>query len=163
MCHLAESKPTLSHSKSQSRPELRRHDCMSVLVHDVVVVGPVPAPNVSMAKGLAAEEARRVLADPESPHHLSRVCVCAEEKAAVEAAKDKMDVDKTELDDETTEGFATLARILLDEVQEPGLPPATDAVDDHTLNGDDNEIDLPAEQDETFEEMEVEEMMEVDA
>ncbi|OJT13423.1 Dicer-like protein 1 [Trametes pubescens] len=152
----------VSFAKSQSRPELRRHDCMSVLVHDVVVVGPVPAPNVSMAKGLAAEEARRVLDDPESPHHLSRVCVCAEEKAAAEAAKDKLDVDKMQLDDETTEGFATLARILLDEVEESGRPPALDPVDD-AMDGDIDEGDLPAMEDETVEEMEVKEMMEVDA
>ncbi|KAI0668445.1 hypothetical protein C8Q78DRAFT_1081310 [Trametes maxima] len=110
--------------KSQSMPELRRHDCVSVLVHDIVVAGPIAAPNLSMAKGLAAEEARRVLDDPESPHHLSRVCKCREEKPTPEEAL--LDVEVDELDDETNEGFAMLAQIRLEETEEPDMASVPD-------------------------------------
>ncbi|KAI0831673.1 hypothetical protein BC628DRAFT_1311344 [Trametes gibbosa] len=156
----------VSFAKSQSRPELRRHDCMAVLVHGIAVAGPIPAPNTSMAKGLAAEEARRVLDDPESPHYLPRTCVCGKEEMAVEeeevAVEVAMDVDKAELDDETTQGFATLARITLDEVEQPAPPAEGDDAD--VQQGEDEEEltlspEVPAEDREAIEEREVEEMM----
>ncbi|KAH9857576.1 hypothetical protein C2E23DRAFT_720089 [Lenzites betulinus] len=160
----------ISFAKSQSRPELRRHDCMAVIVHDIAVAGPIPAPNISMAKGLAAEEARRVLDDPESPYYLPRICVCGKEKEekeeamAVEEEEDaveiELDMDKLDLNDETTEGFATLARITLDEVEQPVLPAEDDDADDQE-GEDDEEIgpELAVEDREASEELEVEEMM----
>ncbi|KAI0355038.1 hypothetical protein OH77DRAFT_1425091 [Trametes cingulata] len=151
---------SVSFAKSQSREELRRPDCMSVLVHDTTVAGPVAAANLSMAKGLAAEEARRVLDDPESPFHLSRVCVCGKESEAAmeeEPTEVTLDVDKSELDDETTGGFAILARIMLEETEEQSSTPA---LQDGDL--EDDEMDSPPAEDETMEEREVEEMMEVD-
>ncbi|KAI0373238.1 hypothetical protein BV20DRAFT_963060 [Pilatotrama ljubarskyi] len=151
---------SVSFAKSQSRSELRRPDCMSVLVHDTIVAGPIAAPNLSMAKGLAAEEARRVLDDPDSPFHLSRVCICGKESESAmeeEPAEVPLDVDMSELDDETKEGFAILARILLEETDELSPPPAPKEVD----GGADEQASLAAE-DETMEEREVEEMMEID-
>ncbi|KAI0628716.1 hypothetical protein C8Q77DRAFT_1145050 [Trametes polyzona] len=167
---------SVSFAKSQSRPELRRHDCMSVLVHDTTVAGPMPAPNMSMAKGLAAEEARRVLDDPESPFYLPRICVCAQEaearakaaaeEAAAESVQDDasapmdvdVDVDASELDDETTDGFATIARILLDTTEE--TPSDSEGT---PVSEDDNDSDLIVEDEDEGDAMEVEEMMEVDA
>ena len=46
---------SLLHRKSQSNVDLRRNDSVSVIVHDIVVVGPITATNLSLSKGLAAE------------------------------------------------------------------------------------------------------------
>ncbi|KAI8999078.1 hypothetical protein BD414DRAFT_527097 [Trametes punicea] len=151
----------VSFAKSQSRPELRRQDSMSVLVHGIMVAGPIPAPNLSMAKGLAAEEARRVLDDPESPHHLSRVCICGKEVTMKEDSTEAPeDVDKDELDDETDEGFAMLARILFEEFADPDVPVAGMAGAEDIVS-DDVALVHP-EENETTEEIEVEEMMQID-
>ncbi|TBU24821.1 hypothetical protein BD309DRAFT_1080474 [Dichomitus squalens] len=142
----------ISFLKGQSRPEVRRYDCMSVLVHDTIVAGPLAAPNLSMAKGLAAERARAVLADPESPHFLSRVCTCPKKGKAAKRPPSPlpMDVpDKKELSDETTEGFAMLAQILVEETKERVVP----VEDDHGTD---------AVSEDWIEEREVEEMMEVE-
>lgn len=130
---------------------------MSVLVHDLTVAGPVAAPNLSMAKGLAAEEARRVLDDPLSPHHLSRVCVCGRNAvSAGEAAVEvPLDVVPEELDDETTDGFALLARILIEEIEDPELA-GTQKSDEEERSGDDSDENA---EDETVEELEVERLM----
>ncbi|KAI0648351.1 hypothetical protein C8Q79DRAFT_906449 [Trametes meyenii] len=125
--------------KSMSMPELRRHDCMSVLVHDTVVAGPIAAPNLSMAKGLAAEEARRVLGDPDSPHHLSSICRCGKEEPAAE--EELLDAEMDELDDETKEGFAVLARIQLEEVEEPDSHVPGEDIDVPGLDGNPDEED----------------------
>ncbi|KAI9059720.1 hypothetical protein FKP32DRAFT_1595995 [Trametes sanguinea] len=156
---------SISFAKSQSRPELRRHDSMTVLVHGTVVAGPIPAPNLSMAKGLVAEEARRVLDDPESPFHLSKVCVCRKEVAVAEeppAVEVPADVAKEELDDETTQGFAMLARILFEEVEEPTHSVSDDKEADGQDDGEADGIESVADGNETMEELEVEDMMQVD-
>ena len=150
----------LSTRKSHSRPEVRRADCMSVLVHGKTVAGPIAARELSLAKGLASEEARAVLSDPDSPHHLSRVCECPK-KGAPHAdrtqapPKEELPLDvppKEELDDETDEGFAMLARILLEETQEP-------TVEEEEESG--NESDLDRTTEDCVEEEEVEKMMEM--
>ncbi|CDO68911.1 hypothetical protein BN946_scf185000.g54 [Trametes cinnabarina] len=158
---------SISFTKSQSRSELRRHDSISVLVHDIVVAGPIAAPNLSMAKGLAAEEARRALDDPESPFHLSKVCVCGKEVAAAEEpaveAPGDADVAKEELDDETTQGFALLARLLFEEVEKSSrcMTGDEEAVGEDDEDGD-AIVSMLTDGDETMEELEVEGMMQID-
>lgn len=114
---------------------------MSIIVHDFAVVGPIPAQNISLAKGLAAERARQVLGDLESPYHLSKICDCKAEREA--AAAGELDEIK-KLDDETEEGFAALARAVLAEVEAPAgaLDSAQDGADDgEVVDDDDNDED----------------------
>ena len=102
------------HRKSQSRPDSKRNDSISIIVHDFAVVGPVPAANMSLAKGLASERAREVLGDPENPYSLTRICDCThtEETEEVLLPTEVLDgVEPKKLDDETVEGFAALAHI----------------------------------------------------
>ena len=125
---------------------------MSVLVHNTVVAGPLAAPNLSMAKGLAAERARQVLEDPESPYLLARICTCPRKTKAAKPPPEPLPLDvpdKKELDDETDEGFAMLAQILLDETEEQVAP----VEDDESASASEEDL---------LEERQVEQMMEVD-
>ena len=125
-----------------------------MLVHGTTVAGPVAAPNLSMAKGLAAERARTVLSDPASPHFLSRVCVCIRKGPAAKPLPPALPLDvpdKKELNDETDEGFAILAQILVDEIEDP-VPYSEEDAD----SGEQTDEDWD-------EETEVERMMEVDS
>ncbi|KAH9918392.1 uncharacterized protein BXZ73DRAFT_92224 [Epithele typhae] len=170
-------------ARSQSRPEVRRPDSVSVLVHDVTVVAPMAAPNNSMAKGLASEAARRVLADPESEHYLRRLSAeitpwpnhvdmegvegveetaggvvdvgdMDDESAEVEKeAFDAKAVNKEELDDETVEGFAMLARTLFEGTNVLVLEDEDDATEDDEYAELDHD---------TADEREVERMLELD-
>ncbi|CAL1703381.1 unnamed protein product [Somion occarium] len=108
----------ISFRKSQSRPEMRRNDCVSIIVHDFAVVGPISAANLSLAKGLASERARQVLEDPDSQYLLSKICDCNEKMAVDETVPEiVVDVIERKLDDETEEGFAALAKIAVSEVE----------------------------------------------
>lgn len=101
---------------------MKRNDSMSIIVHDFAVVGPIPAANISLAKGLAAERARQVLEDPESPYLLSKICDCKkeQEEQTPSVHDDLGDIEETKrLDDETEAGFAALARAALAEIQAP--------------------------------------------
>lgn len=150
---------------------------MAVLVHGVTVAGPLPASNLSMAKGMAAEHARAVLSDPDSPHYLAKLCVCAQERAraAEEAALAKAaasvtvaateeaegevedELTKEEIDDETDEGFAMLARITLDEMEDPVADDVEDVDDAEDRDVEDEHDEDP----DSNEEREVQRMMEI--
>ena len=110
---------------------------MSIIVHDFAVVGPIPAQNISLAKGLAAERARQVLEDPESPYHLSKICDCREREREASIAREIAEADEAKrLDDETEEGFAALARAALAEVEAPAAVVATSANHDEADYGE---------------------------
>lgn len=49
---------------------------VAVLVHDVVVVGPVVAVSITVAKFAASERAWAVLRDPDADKSLSQLCDC---------------------------------------------------------------------------------------
>ncbi|KAI0792736.1 hypothetical protein C8Q75DRAFT_579347 [Abortiporus biennis] len=136
-------------SKSSSRPEMKRNDSISVIVHELAVVGPINATSLTLAKGLASERAQQVLEDPESPYALSKICNCAEEAlklknlAQQEETKAKeLEEDDGKLDDETQEGFAALAQRAVSEVlgSEPEDAPVFTMDDD---DDDTNNVDLP--------------------
>ncbi|GJE87973.1 hypothetical protein PsYK624_040560 [Phanerochaete sordida] len=139
----------ISFQKSQSQSTMKRNDSMSIIVHDFAVVGPIPAQNISLAKGLAAERARQVLEDPDSPYHLSKICDCKEEREAL-IAREAAELDEAKkLDDETVEGFAALARAALAEVE--ALPNALDSGQRGADDGeviDDDEDDVGEDSDE---------------
>lgn len=49
---------------------------VTLLVHEIVIAGPVQAENASVARGFAAEEALKVLADESSEMALEKICDC---------------------------------------------------------------------------------------
>jgi endoribonuclease Dicer len=53
-------------------------DGIAVLVHDTIVVGPVVATSLSVAKFLASERALMILSDATSEKSLSRLCICGQ-------------------------------------------------------------------------------------
>lgn len=111
----------MSYRKTASNPDSKRNDSISVVVHDVVIVGPVSAANLSLAKGRASEEARSILQDPNSDKYLPKICTCAQ-AMAVDTPEDvdEVDEDHKPLDDETEEGFAMMARKKLVEAESDG-------------------------------------------
>lgn len=118
--------------KSQSNAELRRNDSVSVIVHELVVAGPVTASNLSLSKGLAAERARAILGDPTHEMNLVRLCDCRK------AAEERMDIcseppgDQTsqKITDETEEGFASIAKQKLEEDYIPPVDAVEEAEDE---------------------------------
>lgn len=87
-------------------------------MHDVVVVGPITATNLSLSKGLAAERARNALADPAYDKCLEKLCNCRHKSAAAvpeatEAGAEVDLVDPSNLTDETEEGFAAISKLKL--------------------------------------------------
>lgn len=88
-----------------------RKDAIVVLAHGKVVVGPVLAANVSMAKGLASKKAKAILSDESSELSIRRLCNCM----VTDAVSDEEDLppSPSELSDETEEGFAQAAQIVL--------------------------------------------------
>ncbi|KIK15716.1 hypothetical protein PISMIDRAFT_292156 [Pisolithus microcarpus 441] len=113
----------IAFQKSQSNAELRRNDSISVVVHDVVVVGPITATNLSLSKGLAAERARILLNDPNFEMNLTRLCDCGkavpERPSQTDDSVESAAEETSDLTDETEEGFATLAKQKLDEDYAP--------------------------------------------
>jgi endoribonuclease Dicer len=53
-------------------------DGMAVVVHGIIVTGPILATSLSVAKFLASERALAVLSDQTSEKALSRLCVCGQ-------------------------------------------------------------------------------------
>ncbi|KAI0933522.1 hypothetical protein AcV5_005646 [Taiwanofungus camphoratus] len=143
----------ISFRKLQSRPEVKRNDSISVIIHGQTVVGPVIAPNLSLAKGLAAERARNLLGDPQHPYCLSHVCNCGESVTVDNTGTKTSETETRLLDDETEDGFAALATIIREEY-------------DGACHGDQNVMEdkEAVEEDVTVlaEEQEVEDMMQID-
>ena len=115
--NIACTRRSLFYRKTQSNPDIRRNDSVSVVVHNTVVVGPITATNLSLSKGLAAERARNVLADSTFDKCLAKLCDCQSKLAAavpeVIEAEAGIDVDllaPSSLTDETEEGFAAIAK-----------------------------------------------------
>jgi endoribonuclease Dicer len=64
--------------KSSSRPQGRRNDSITIIVHGTVIVGPVTAGSLSVAKAIASESALTALSDNDSDHCLSQLCNCGQ-------------------------------------------------------------------------------------
>jgi endoribonuclease Dicer len=127
--------------KSQMNAESRRNDSVAILVHDIIVSGPVTAANLSLAKGLAAERARNVLEDPNSEYCLSRLCDCgkkmdidASASAAVDADIELQGKSEIALNDETEEGFAKIADMTRIEFEDPDTSKSITLVDETAID-----------------------------
>ncbi|CCM04515.1 uncharacterized protein FIBRA_06696 [Fibroporia radiculosa] len=139
----------VTYRKSSSRPDVKRNDSISVVVHEHTLVGPLVAPNLSLAKGLASERALAILSNPESPQSIAHLCTC---NIAVEK---EIAADQVELaDDETEEGFAAIARLMAEELEACG---ETDPNVNNESPGCQDEYLL-----DSREEEEVEQMMQID-
>ncbi|EIW85519.1 P-loop containing nucleoside triphosphate hydrolase protein [Coniophora puteana RWD-64-598 SS2] len=143
----------ITFQKSQSHPELRRNDSISVLAHGIVIVGPVTAANPSLSKGLASERARAILDDPTHEFHIKKMCNCREkpkdtsEDMDMDGAQDglgKITINENDITDETEEGFAVLARQKLDESrkEEAGSTPEGDEEEVMYEGGDNQDMDI---------------------
>lgn len=105
--------------KTNEVSEAKKNDSISVLVHNIVVAGPVTAGNLPLAKGLASERARRVLEDPRSEFSLKRLCDCTKKATKKPPQVDEEEKLRRELEeksenppnDETEEGFARIAEL----------------------------------------------------
>jgi hypothetical protein len=62
--------------KLAARPEIQQKHGIEVLIHEVLVAGPITHTSLSVAKCLAAEQALPILGDPESESALVRLCNC---------------------------------------------------------------------------------------
>lgn len=126
-----------------------------MIVHDFAIVGPITAANMSKAKGLAAERARQVLADEESPHMLSRICDCDQvpttmQEEVAQPEHGDVPVEGKRLDDETEAGFAALAQKVLTEVHGVTHPEIDDGTTDEVgLDEEEDEVALLLQKSET--------------
>lgn len=83
-------------------------DAIVVQVHETVVAGPVLASSGSVGKFIAAERALAVLADPENPLSLAKLCDCAA-MAKAEEAMDDMEISEEENTPASAEADPALA------------------------------------------------------
>jgi len=120
--------------KSCSRPEYKRNDTICVVVHDTVVVGPVTASSLPVARAFASENARMILQAADSDKALVRICDCG---ARPVCASDPGPSPDDAVDDTTEIGFATAAHIELEKFKNPqedrasGEEPETENFETH--------------------------------
>ena len=105
-----------TYRKSCSRPEFKRNDTICVVAHDTIVVGPVTASSLPVARAFASEHARTILQAADSDNALVRLCDCKEQ----EACASNTETSHHETVDDTTEiGFAAAAHIELEKFRNP--------------------------------------------
>lgn len=102
--------------KSCSRPELKRNDTICVVVHDTIVVGPVTASSLPVARAFASEHARMILQAADSDKALAKICDCKEQEVCASAAEAS---PPDTIDDTTETGFAAAAHIQLEKFRNP--------------------------------------------
>lgn len=84
------------HRKKSKKVKLWECDGIAVVVHGVLVVGPIISSSLAVARFLAAERALVILKDPESEKCLTKICICGREMAI----DDMLDVDSLTTGDE---------------------------------------------------------------
>lgn len=67
---------------------------IAVLVHGIVVAGPIVAASLSVARFVASERAHRVLTDLDGEHSLANICDCGKAMEILE--RDSSASDETE-------------------------------------------------------------------
>ncbi|KAH9063782.1 hypothetical protein EDB83DRAFT_2519936 [Lactarius deliciosus] len=103
-------------SKSCSREESKQNDTVSVVVHDVTVVGPVTGSSISVARAFASERARMILSTVDSDRALVKLCNCNEQVVCAPVTELAPD---DPVDDTTEIGFATAAATELERYTMP--------------------------------------------
>ncbi|KAF8274257.1 hypothetical protein EI94DRAFT_1794472 [Lactarius quietus] len=89
-----------------SREEYKQNDTVCIVVHDIIVVGPVTGSSISVARAFASERARMILSTADSDKALVKLCTC--NKQVVCAPQTEIAPDDP-VDDTTDIGFATAA------------------------------------------------------
>ena len=102
--------------KSCSRAELKRNDTICVVVHDTIVVGPVTASSLPVARAFASEHARMILQAADSDKALAKICDCKEQEVCASATETS---PHDTVDDTTEIGFAAAAHIELEKFRNP--------------------------------------------
>lgn len=103
--------------KSCSRPEFKRNDTVSVVVHDTIVVGPVTASSLPVARAFASEHARMILQQGAgSDKALANICDCKEQQVCASNAEPS---HHDTVDDTTEIGFAAAAHLELEKFRNP--------------------------------------------
>jgi endoribonuclease Dicer len=85
-------------------------------VHDVIVVGPVTASCLPVARAFASEHARMILQDENSENPLSRICDCIEREVHPPKTEPARPDD---IDDTTEVGFAVAAHLEVEKFKNP--------------------------------------------
>ena len=85
-------------------------------MHDTIVVGPVTASSLPVARAFASERARMILQAADSDEALARICDCKDQ----EVCASKTEPSHHDTVDDTTEiGFATAAHMELERFRNP--------------------------------------------
>ncbi len=105
--------------KSSSRPEFKRNDTISVVVHDITVVGPVTASCLPVARAFASEHARTILQDENSESALARICDCMKQEEVQTTTETEPAPRLDDVDDTTEIGFATAAHLEVEKFKNP--------------------------------------------
>jgi endoribonuclease Dicer len=108
--------------KSCSRPEFKRNDTISVVVHDTIVVGPVTASSLPVARAFASEHARTILQSADSDKSLAKICDCKDQEVC---ASDTEPSHHETVDDTTEIGFATAAHMEVEKFINPQEVPVS--------------------------------------
>jgi hypothetical protein len=103
----------------------------SIVVHDVVVAGPLGGSNMPLAKGLVAERARLDLGDPQHKHSLMRICDCGH---------------AMQVDDDNTAGSGTPTAVDSETTLLSNGSLTNDGADDTDIKNTDPEKILPADE-----------------
>jgi endoribonuclease Dicer len=85
-------------------------------VHDIVVVGPVTASCLPVARAFASEHARTILQDDDSENALSRICDCMKQEVHAPITEPARPDD---VDDTTETGFAAAAHLEVEKFKDP--------------------------------------------
>ena len=110
------------HRKKSKKVKLWECDGIAVVVHGVLVVGPIISSSLAVARFLAAERALVILKDPESEKCLTQICICGRE---MEIDDDMLAVDSLNPGDEEVlfatdiPGFSDLDEVNLGLLSEP--------------------------------------------
>jgi endoribonuclease Dicer len=85
-------------------------------VHDTIVVGPVTASSLPVARAFASERARMILQAADSDKSLVRICDCNKQEVCASKAEP---IPPDSVDDATETGFAAVAQMELEKFRDP--------------------------------------------
>lgn len=88
-------------------------------MHDIIVVGPVTASCLPVARAFASEHARTILQDDNSEKALARICDCMKQDQEVVHASKTEPARPDDVDETTEIGFAAAAHLEVEKFKDP--------------------------------------------